>query len=131
MIVLHIIRDYFHWHYTTGVIDYLRVWGNFLHFILNLFSIKLLVSTLFTPWKRMEEEQKVNITDFYNYFEKHFINFISRIIGALIRSALILVGTVIWAIICVTGLVGFIAWFLLPIGIFILIFAGLELMLTS
>ena len=50
-----LILDYFRWHYGRGVGELMGIVENFLRFVLHLFSIKLLLSTLFHPWRRMAE----------------------------------------------------------------------------
>lgn len=52
--------------------------------------------------------------DIGRYFSAFFSNLIFRILGALIRSVLIIVGLIVEAFIFVVGLVLFLGWLILP-----------------
>jgi len=92
----------------------LKAWKNFLLFNLNYFSVPLLLRTLFSHWKRYswKRGRGFNIGE---YFSVLFSNLMSRFMGAIVRSVLILIGLIFEAFIIFFGIVIFLGWFILPI----------------
>ncbi len=131
MVFIQILRDYLHWHYTRGVVDYVGVWGNFIHFFFNLFSISLLLRTLISPWRRMQDETKVGITDFSEFFASAVVNVTMRIIGLIVRLIFLSIGLVAILSTVIFGALGFVLWFIAPIGIILLFIAGAKLLITT
>jgi len=68
----------------------MEVWGSFLIIIADTFSIKELTRTLFYPWRR-DIIKPVQPT-LQILFESWSLNLMSRLIGALVRSATIFAG---------------------------------------
>jgi len=95
-------------------------WKNFLRFNLNYFSISLLLKTLFSHWRKYQWSYGRGF-DIKRYAEVFFSNLISRVIGAIIRFFLILIGVVAEIIIVLAGIIVFLGWLLLPV----LLLAGL------
>ena len=102
------------WHFSEVPGKILLGWGNFLKFNLEYFSIKTLLRTLFSPWRK-QVDQYGNIADFGKNAEIFIINSFSRLIGALIRIVTILIGLFIEVVIFFLGLTLFIVWFVLPL----------------
>ncbi len=108
------IAEYFIWHYSQGLKNTFLVARNFVGFVWRFFSIWLLFRTLFSPWRK-------DIT-FSNWrglhpilaLQKIFNNIFSRIMGSLVRSAVILLGLFIEALALVLVPVILIWWILLP-----------------
>lgn len=78
----------------------------------NLFSIRLLISTLFAPYKQIAAEYvdgPIGIR-MRAFFDRLF----SRIIGAIVRLFMIVVGTLIMALQAVMGLVIMTMWLFIP-----------------
>ena len=128
---MQILRDYLHWHYTRGVVDYVRVWGNFAHFFFNFFSIQLLLRTLLNPWKRLGDETEVHITDIEAYFSRAVVNITMRLIGIAVRLMVIVMGMITLVITIIVGSVGFVLWFVTPMGIILLFIAGIKLLFST
>ena len=65
------IFEYFKWHYGRGFTELITLSRNFTIFFGHFFSLKLLFSTLFSPWKRMGEEYALgfHIESFLFYYE--------------------------------------------------------------
>jgi hypothetical protein len=83
----------------TGLIDY--------------FSIDLLIKTLFSPFRQISAETvngSINV-QLRAFFDKLF----SRVIGAIIRIGLILVGTAAIVVYVLLGILGLIIWALVPL----------------
>lgn len=106
----------------------MKAWGNFLRFNLDYFSIPLLLKTFFSPWRRYSWSYGRGF-DLGKFFEAFFSNLISRILGALMRTFLIVFGIIAEIFILVIGLIIILGWILLPfllVGGFIL---GIKLCL--
>lgn len=119
--------DYIGWHYTRGVKDFLRIAGNLLWFVANLFSIGLLFRTLFAPWMRLREEKKKQGFDAEELFGNSVVNTMMRLIGFCIRMLTIIAGLIALLLVLAAAVVGFIVWLLLPAIILVLIILGLSL----
>ncbi len=105
--------DFLYWHYITGAEEVLRAWFNFVEFGLYLFSVPLLLRTLFSPWRRIEI-QASEMGGLEGYFNRLSFNLISRLIGFSVRSVLIFFGLVFSAFFLILGAPIFIIWFFLP-----------------
>ena len=84
---------YVKWHYGRGLRELFGVAGNFLWFVTNFFSFKLLLKTLFSPWKRLGEnyEGGFNLGAFASTF---IVNGLMRTFGFITRLLVLLVGFV-------------------------------------
>ncbi len=60
------------------------------------------------------------------YFEAFSFNMISRLIGAVMRTALIGMGLLVEAIIFLAGLIVLVVWMLLPFASVMMFFMGLA-----
>ena len=100
------------WYYSRAILDMIAVWFNMMWFITNFFSVPLLISTLFSPWRRMTDDGKPkSVEDFLKAF---VMNIMSRVFGACIRIVIIVVG-LIALVLGVVALIGMlIVWFFLP-----------------
>jgi hypothetical protein len=110
-----LIVDLLGWWYSRG-------WGWALNYtlvkktgaIVNFFSIKELLKTLFAPFRQDSiNTQGAPISVRFQAFGE---NIISRFFGLIIRGVLILVGTLLIAVNAVLGLVSVVLWPLLPIS---------------
>lgn len=91
----------------------------------DFFSIDLLLATLFSPFRQISAGQvrgslEVQLRAFFD-------RLISRLIGAMVRLALILAGSVSLAVTLIGGLVVGVAWVCTPA----LPFVGLILMVNG
>jgi type IV secretory pathway VirB6-like protein len=105
---------YFTWHYTTAYRDYLRAWLNYLWFVAHFFSLGILLRTFFAPFKRISEknEKGLNVQAF---FEALAVNTLMRLVGMLVRTALISIGLIALVFIAIAGAVGLLIWTLMPV----------------
>jgi len=104
----------------------LRTWGNFLRFGLNYFSIPFLLKTIFSPWRRYVWVYPKGF-DIGIYFEVFFSNLISRILGAIMRIFLILIGVLVEIFIIFAGFFVFLGWLILPILLISGIYHGFKI----
>ena len=77
------------WHFTEYPKEILKVWKNFLKLGFFFFSAKEILKTLFSPWRKILWE-KPKVFSPYLYFETLIGNLISRLVGALIRTGVLL-----------------------------------------
>lgn len=111
---MKILIDYLFWHYTSAVQNILKIWFNYLIFLYHFFSIDLLSSTLFKPWKR---EFMVKTKPYFSLEEwstRFTFNLFSRIIGACVRLSVILVWLFVECLTILAGLIIIPLWVLMP-----------------
>jgi hypothetical protein len=122
MLFLSLVHDYFVWHYSRAYREVFSVWLNLMWFVIHFFSIPLLLRSWFAPFKRMTEERKrgLNFEDLVGYI---VINLMSRIVGAILRLFLIVMGLLLLGVLVIAGLTVHVLWVFLPL----LLVAGLVI----
>ena len=116
---------YFAWHYTQAVRDIVNIIGNFLWFFYEFFSIKLLLRTLFVPFHRLEERARSRL-DVSAVAQTFLINTLMRLVGALMRLFVILIGIILIACTVVVGFSMLLLWLFAPVVVVVLL--GLALL---
>ena len=113
------------WWYSAGWIERAKLNRERIARTVDYFSINLLVKTLFSPFRQISAG-KVNGPIGLKW--RAFIDrTISRVIGAFIRSVIIVIGCVTITLYCVLGLITMVVWAfvpLFPIVGFILFISG-------
>ncbi len=125
---LSLIEHYISWHYGQAYSDIYHVWTNFIWFFFNFFSIKLLFSTLLSPWKRMGEEYPAGF-DIGRAAQTWVVNVLMRFVGAGVRLIVIAVGLSFALLAFLLGLVVLIVWTVMPIFFVALIISGFSLII--
>ena len=120
---LHFINAYGVWHYTTAVKQCMHIWRNFIWFLYHFFSIPTLVRTLFVPWHRLHEEYDGGL-HIQEWLTAKVVNGMMRLVGACMRTAVILFGLVVEVIVIVGGAAVFTIWLALPVVIITLLFVA-------
>jgi hypothetical protein len=115
---------YILWHYSGAIADIVRIWRNYLWFFYHFFSIPVLFKTLFSPWRRLQEEYKGGF-DIENFFATKVVNTMMRLVGAFVRLAFIIVGIVVISIVFLGGLLFLAIWLALPLIALGLLIIGL------
>jgi hypothetical protein len=123
---LVLLLQYFRWHFISAPVAIVEGWKNILWFNLNYFSVVLLAYTLFAPWKGITWKRKRAFT-VGDYMFTFASNLISRIIGAVVRIPLIIVGLLGEAFLGILGLAFLAFWLLLPALIPIALIYGITL----
>lgn len=103
------------WHYTIGTKLFLNNWRYILHSINHYFSLKLLIFSLFSPWKRLVDHEKIVGFNMGRWFEQLSFNLISRCVGAMVRLTLFLSGVLVLIGAVIIGSAGFLVWLVFPL----------------
>ncbi len=109
----NIFFQYLVWHFFDAPKNILKGWKNFLLFNLDYFSVISLLKTLFSPWKKYKVSYGKGF-DVSRYLEAFFSNLIFRVLGAIMRSFLIIAGLFLEVLIISAGLIVFFGWLVLP-----------------
>ncbi len=117
IIIQNLIIDWIYWHFFGATKNLLRIWGNFLKFSLNFFSVSLLIKTAFQPWKRISQSY-MGLADFFENFQIFVLNSFSRLFGFLMRLIFLMVGLSVTFLIFILGFLLILIWILLPAIIF-------------
>lgn len=108
------VAEFLSWFYSKGLDYYLKTWSDNINWVLHYFSLGLLLKTLFSPWKRLIEEDSGPGFNFQRKFEIFTFNLVSRWVGSMVRIVLFFVGIIAVVVYCVGGAIGFVFWMALP-----------------
>ena len=116
----NILVQWLTWHFYEMPKFLFLVWENYLLFGINYFSINLLFLTLFSPWKKYNWSypKGFNVGEYFGTFISYIF---SRIIGAICRTALIIIGIIVQVVIFVLGAMIILFWFLMPVTLILLV----------
>ncbi len=106
------------WRYGNIFKEMFLRWKNIFLFIANYFSFSVLLKTYFSPWKRQAWSYGRGFS-VERYFEAFVSNSFSRIIGAIIRTPIIIFGVFCEVLVIVAGVAVFLFWALMPFLIII------------
>jgi len=125
-----IIHDYFVWHYGRAWLEMWGLWRNYMWYVVHVFSLPQLMRSWLSPFKRISEGRgsKLSLEDFASYI---IINILSRVVGAVARTAVICAGLVTLLVTVIVGFLIYAAWMILPFLIIGLLGAGLSLLFIS
>jgi len=120
-----LLVSYFVWHYTRAYKQIFVVWKNYTRYVMQMFSIVLLLRTLFAPWKRMVDVYQGGFHP-EAFFAGLLINTLSRFVGLVIRVPLIILGVLLSALLCVALILFYIYWTLFPVILVVIISLGIH-----
>ena len=126
---LLVAQDYFRWHYGRAFRELFHVWKNLVWFSVQFFSLPQLLATLFSPYKRIVEERQKGAT-FEDVLGSILVNLLSRLVGFILRSSIIIVGLFATTLLCALGLIIYIVWFALPLIAVTTTITGIALLFT-
>jgi len=115
------IKNYFVWHYLWSLSDLFHNWLLVIRFVINYFSIPILLKTLFRPWRRMGEVRK-GIFD----FEFILIDMLMRFVGFVLRTAMIFLGFIATFLSIIIGPILFVFWVALPLFVLVFFWYGIK-----
>ena len=121
-----IIPGYLLWHYTKALVGAFVIWKDAVWFIGHYFSIRVLLLSLFSPWKRITEERKRSF-DLENIASVILVGLISRIIGAVVRLVIVIVGIVALILSFISIVVFYLFWITAPFVITLMLVYGVVL----
>ena len=107
--------DFLSWHYSEGVAFYIGRLIYSLKSIIHYFSLPVLLSSLFAPWKRLVDLEKRPGFDLSRAFAAFSFNMVSRGMGAVVRIVLFITGVFVLIFVAVFGGAGAIFWLVFPI----------------
>ena len=126
MPIVSIIRDYFLWHYSVAYADIIGICRNYLWFVNHLFSVPDLLKSLFSPFKRIKEE-KVNILKSpQDFFGNLVVNTLMRIVGAILRTALIVIALAGFLFVMFLGPAALLLWTIRPMLVMYFFMIGIH-----
>ncbi len=125
-----LILDYMQWHYREAPAALFHIWLNFMRYTEQLFSVRLHAHTLFAPWHRIVDKprKKHNLEE---WAASLVVNIISRVIGFLLRSFLILLGFVALALLTVIIMPAMLIWYAAPLIVTVTILVGITILLLT
>jgi len=111
------IAEYFIWHYTRGIKGLFSILKNYLKFFWHFFSVGIILRTFFSPWKRDITFSNWRGLHPFLSIKKFFFNLFARLIGALVRIPVIILGLLMELLTAILGIAVFILWIFLPINV--------------
>jgi len=123
----HILIQYLEWHFLDVSKGILHAWQNCLRFNLNHWSVPLLLKTWFSPWRRYKYDYGKGFS-FGKYFEVFTFNMSSRIIRAIMRTVLIILGLSTEVLVFFSGAIVFLTWLVLPFLLIIGFIYGFKIL---
>lgn len=110
------------WWYSKGWTELISKLIAFIDSIGQLFSVKILLKTLFDPWRRITSTGSIGIS---SYLHAAVDNTISRLVGLTVRLLVLTAGLLFSLVIIVVGCLVIIIWPLLPPAFILTIVLGL------
>lgn len=107
--------EFLAWHYTDGLNFYANRYVYLLRSIVHYFSLPVLLTSLFAPWKRLVVSEKKPGFDLMYELESLSFNLVSRGIGAAVRLILFIAGIFTLFLFFIFGAAGFVSWVILPV----------------
>lgn len=114
MDTVFLIRDYLRWHYTAAIGELLGILRNLFWFFAHLFSLRLLLATLFAPFHRIRENY-FSVADIEKTLASIAANLVSRIVGFIFRLIVIALAIIVESALILAIPLILIAWIFLPI----------------
>lgn len=106
--------DYCRWHYTHAVRKIFSLTKEFVRFFFNLFSVGLFLKSLFSPIFSIPVDD-VETPDVSSMIATFLGSVVLRIVGAILRTGLILLGLFFSILTIIFFCSVFILWLLMPV----------------
>ncbi len=101
------------WWYGVGLADRFKMTQNRIRMSLDFFSISLLLTTLFEPFRQISSNRVGGALNVQ--LQSFFDRLISRFVGAFMRMIMIIIGCLVIFFQLIFGLIILIFWIILPI----------------
>lgn len=118
---------YLEWQFLDTSKAILQGWANCLRFNLNFWSVPLLLKTFFSHWHRYRYSYGKGL-DFKRYLESFTFNMISRVLGMIMRSVLIVLGLITEVFVFLAGIIVFFVWLMSPFILTWSLFYGFKIL---
>jgi hypothetical protein len=126
---MQFVLQYTAWHYSRGIRDTVVLWSNIIWFLSHFFSLPLLSSTLFSPWKRLRESRKPGF-DIEDLLAVLVVNVLMRTVGFFFRITLIAFGLLSLALSLALMALHLAVWIAFPVVVPALLYYGGVLLIT-
>ena len=100
------------WWYSNGFVSRIRMMMSRLRSSSDFFSVGLLLSTLFSPFKQISAEGSGG--SLADYIRRFFDKLLSRIIGSIVRSFMIVFGLIVMFLQIIFGTIILVSWLIIP-----------------
>lgn len=115
------------WWYKEAFTRFFLFLRQFVIYLTDLFSVKLLLKTLFAPWKR--DQISAEGQSLQQRFQVWSLNLTSRLIGAVVKLIVMLVFLAVASFALLLAIIAIIVWLLWPILTLAIIWYGIRLIL--
>lgn len=99
--------EYIKWWYGAGWVGEARLWRKRLSDLAELFSVSMLLRTLFSPWKRIVTYPGAGLDE---HLRAMLDNLISRVIGFGVRLFALLAALVCFIVFGIVAIVELVVW---------------------
>ena len=123
---LSIAKNYLVWHYSMAMSDLMHIWWNYLWFINHLFSVPDVMKSWIAPFKRLQEEKTNVLMHPEEFFSGLFVNLMMRIVGFILRTAIIVVAMISFLTVIIGGVMFVILWTVLPVLVVSFVVNGIQ-----
>ena len=121
-----IILNFLEWYYKEIPKKFYRVWKNYLWFWTYYFSLKNLLKTFFSPWRKYSESYGRGF-DLSRMASAFLWNTFSRLMGAIMRTFLILVSLIVEIFTILFGVLFFVLWPVFPLVLAAIFIIGIYI----
>ncbi len=122
MNLIMLMLEYVKWWYGPGWAHIVVLSKKRVATVSELFSIAILLRTLFAPWKRIVSYPGAGLDA---HFRAFIDNLVSRVIGFFIRVSVLIAAVFVFISLSVVNVIQIISWPLVPIGAVIFLVWGL------
>jgi ATP-dependent Clp protease ATP-binding subunit ClpC len=96
-------KSFLRWYIGEGMSEMFAIWRRFVVFVPRLFSVGLLLRTLFAPWHRDVSLKSWRGINPLKSAQRFVWNIFSRLIGALVRLCVVVFGVAVWVSVILLG----------------------------
>lgn len=116
-----LISDYAKWHYSYALLAIVHLAQEFVRFFFNLFSVTLFLKSLFSPIFSisLNDVSSPEVSDIVAVFMGGVF---TRIIGAFVRSLLILIGIICGLMSSLFFVIVGVMWICMPVALPLLVY---------
>ena len=125
-----VLKDYIFWHYTVAYVDQIYILKNYVWFLKRFFSIREVAKSLFSPWKRIQDDKGSLLRDPENFFASLIVNTLMRIVGFFVRIILLSIALLSFILLLALAFVVMVTWAAIPLLAVYFFGKGVTLLFT-